>query len=307
MADRLTAPRGAGGGDWVSRLRAGAGYPAVGWTFAIWMTIWYFATNGPLGWLADGLLYRRAAVTWLAGGDPWSISELSDKFHFAGLPPTVVAFVPFALLPEAVAGAVMLAGGIAAAVYVQRRLGLPSWVLVSPPFVVGLYVANPHMITMALLVAGRPWLSALSAAVKVYTVPAMIGDRRWRDVALTVAVYAGSVLLLSDLWALYFSQAGTISGRILVETGGGGFSAYARPMMIPTMVALGLLATFDWRTAGWLAVPALWPGTQVYCATFILPVSLPLFLASSTPIFGAVPFAVIVFAIWRWFHVRQPR
>jgi hypothetical protein len=265
------------------------------WLGSLMLTAWYAWAYGPLPLLGDGLMYRRAAVTWMAGGDPWAPA----RFGFTGLPPTVLAFVPLALAPEPIAGAVLLGLSLAAAVYVVRRLRLPAWVLVSPPVVIGLWVANPHMIVMALLVAGRPWASALSAAVKVYTLPAMVGERRWREVALTVVVFALSVILAHDLWTRYLGEAGAVSARLIMDTEGGGFSAFGRPAMVPTLAALAVLAAIDWRAAGWLAVPALWPGTQVYCATFLLPVSLPLYVASSTPVFGAVPVAVTAYVLWR--------
>lgn len=84
----------------------------------------------------DGRLYYRAAQTWLAGGDPWTayvtqnsfpLSGLWVKFLFTGPPPTVLAFVPFAWIPETIFVIGWLGASVAAAFYTLRRLHLPAW------------------------------------------------------------------------------------------------------------------------------------------------------------------------------------
>ena len=62
-----------------------------------------------------------------------------------------------------------------------------------------------------------------------------------------------------------------------------------------TIVALGLLALRDRRAAGWLAVPALWPASQLHYSTMALPVMSPLlafFLA--IPILRLPPEIILV-------------
>ena len=49
----------------------------------------------------DAKLYRTATLTWLQGGDPWSV--YSGAIRFAAPPPSLLAMLPFALVPETVA------------------------------------------------------------------------------------------------------------------------------------------------------------------------------------------------------------
>jgi hypothetical protein len=263
------------------------------------LTLWYYYTYGPQWGGGDGQLYIAAASRWLAGGDPWKLCGPAGRFCFVGLPPTVALAVPFALLPGWLATPLLLTACAVASVYVVRRLRLPIWVLLSPPIMIGAGIANPHILVFAALISGRPLLAAIGAAEKIYTVPAMLAEQNWRAISLTAVVFVGSVVILWPLWATYLPEAGQVSANLVRDTNGGGFSAYARPSFLPTLAALLVLAAFDWRAAGWIAVPALFPGTQIYVATFLLPVSLPLYVAASTPLFGVVPIAVAGYVLWR--------
>jgi hypothetical protein len=62
-----------------------------------------------------------------------------------------------------------------------------------------------------------------------------------------------------------------------------------------TVVALFLLALRDRRAAGWLAVPAVWPASQLHYSTMALPVMSPLlafFLA--IPVFHLPPEIIVI-------------
>ncbi len=62
------------------------------------------AAIGPPGY--DGMLYREATIRWLDGGDPWQVPD--SGAIFGAPPPTLLAMVPFAILPEVIARPVLL-------------------------------------------------------------------------------------------------------------------------------------------------------------------------------------------------------
>lgn len=53
----------------------------------------------------DLRLYLRGTTEWLRGGDPWSVHF--GTLHFAAAPPSLLPMVPFALLPEDLAIAIL--------------------------------------------------------------------------------------------------------------------------------------------------------------------------------------------------------
>lgn len=46
---------------------------------------------------SNAILYADAAHAWLTGADPWQVIE--GGIRFAGLPPTLLLFAPFAIVP----------------------------------------------------------------------------------------------------------------------------------------------------------------------------------------------------------------
>jgi hypothetical protein len=84
----------------------------------------------------------------------------------------------------------------------------------------------------------------------------------------------------------------------------GGFSAARDPRLFAvTAAAVGLLALVDRRAAGWLSVPALWPATQYFYATFALPLRSPWLAAALALSRGKsaaiVPWAIVAYAVVR--------
>ena len=130
----------------------------------------------------DAKLYRTATLTWLQGGDPWSV--YSGAIRFAAPPPSLLAMLPFAVVPETVAVVAMIGLGVVGTAWALRRLGMPLWWLAFPPFIDGLYNGNPQVLLLPLLVAG---LAPIAALVKIYAVPVPLlrgrveGRRRDRD------------------------------------------------------------------------------------------------------------------------------
>ena len=155
LADFVAAP------NWRKLLHAAGSVALCGW-FAYWVrdSCWSIPTDGRLG--IDGRIYYRAAQAWLDGHDPWlaGVPVSGFRFDFAGPPPTVLAFAPFAMLPEDVFTALWLSITVAAAVYTIRRVKRPMWWLLFPPLVQGVLVGNPQVLCLAVLLAGSDWLAA---------------------------------------------------------------------------------------------------------------------------------------------------
>ena len=64
---------------------------------------------------------------------------------------------------------------------------------------------------------------------------------------------------------------------------------------------LVIIAWHDRRAAGWLAVPALWPASEYYYATMILPIATPLFaFAMAIPWYGVPALVTIGYAAVPW-------
>ena len=260
----------------------------------------------------DGRLYYRAAQVWLAGGDPWTayvtqnsfpLSGLWVRFLFTGPPPTVLAFVPFAWIPEPIFVIAWLGATVVAALYTLRRLHLPVWWILFPPLAQGIFVANPHVVCLALLLSGSKWLQALAAPMKAYAVIPMVGERQWRALAILAVGGAATVVLFWPLWTQYAADYSSTQDWIVGATHGG-FSAARDPrLLVVALAAIGVLALMDLRSAFWLAVPAVWPATQYFYATFALPLRSP-WLAAALAVGvhrpqAGVPWAIIAYVLVR--------
>jgi hypothetical protein len=236
-------------------------------------------------------------LAWLAGGDPWSVSV--GEFHFAGLPPTVVAFAPFTLLPVDTAVILWLVLSAGAAVFVVRHLRLPWYWLLFPPLLQGVTVANPHVLILALLLAGHPAMEGLAAALKGYALVPVAIRLRWRGVVATGTLGLVLVAIFPGLWLVYVRDFPTISAQ-LAHDAAGGFSAtwLGEVLVIPALAALSALWFVDRDAAGWLAVPALWPASQYLYASFVMPIrSAALAAALAIPTRGWTPLVITAYAL----------
>jgi hypothetical protein len=264
----------------------------------------------------DAVIYARGAAAYLQGGSPWDayLQFGSSVAHFAGLPPTVIAFIPFALLPDVLVAGLWVVGSLVAAVVALRALRLPLWWLAFPPLVDGIWSGNPQVAVLALLVASArmEWVAVL---LKVYAIVPLLGERRWRAVFVAGLAFVVTAVLAWPAWIDYLSNLSTITTRLMAESGGG-FSAYRDPLELGiTVAAVLLLATVDLRAAGWLAVPAVWPATQLHYSILAMPViDWPLGFAFAFPDWSTVPLIVLAYAgyrllrdgrgwpshLWRW-------
>lgn len=247
----------------------------------------------------DGMLYRAATIRWLEGGDPWLIPQSGAVY--AAPPPTLLAMLPFAVVPEALARPLLLALGAAASIWMIRRLRLPLWWLAFPPLVDVLWNANPHVFVAPLLVAG---LAPLAAMVKLYAgaVPAIRLD--WKALAATAAVLLVTLPFLP--WGLFIERWPDVSRALNNQSAGGGLSVWVTPFLVPVAVVAALLLGRE-RLAWW-SIPVFWPFTQWYYSSIALPVLTPLAaVALSIPVPGATTVALVIAVGEAYWTSRQKR
>ena len=241
------------------------------------------------GWLAIDLwIYRNAAATALAGGDPWTSSF--EGYRFAAPPPTVVAYLPFAILPPAAALALSAAILFGAAVFAVRRLRLPLWWLLFPPIVESLLVQNPDIVVLALLIAGGTLTGAAAPFVKIYGLVPLAIQGRLRAIAFACLL----LLPTAPLWPGYLSHFTELQ-TVLSSQSVGGLSAWGTPFVVPVAVVLALIGR---KASAWLAVPLLWPSTQLHYSSMALPAlaTRPLLAAAfsvANPLLAPVAFLIV--------------
>ena len=240
--------------------------------------------------LVDSRLYQQATNIWLAGGDPWTLHV--HGVYFAAAPWSLLMYLPTAWLPVEVAGWAWMALGLVAAVWTLRRLGLPLWWLAFPPLAEALWNGNAQPVVLAALLVRAPWGVALAGAIKLYgLVPPILG-RRWRDVAIALVVLSVTLPILP--WGLWVEHRFGFDAATSLTWNG---SAWRFPLLMP--IAVVALVALRHRGGEWLAIPALWPGTQFFYHVFALPVLrdkpwLAALLAVPAPLLA--PIAVIAYA-----------
>lgn len=237
----------------------------------------------------DARHYQRASTAWLAGGNPFAVLEGTTPY-LSG-PHTLLFYAPTSLVPLPVAIAFWMAVGLAASVWLVRRLGLPLWWVLFPPLAHSIWNGNPQTIALALLVLGGPLAAAGAVGFKLYT--GLVLAVRPRE-----AIAAGLLLALTlpfVPWQLYLEQ-GTAAAEHLATAWNG--SAWRLPLLVPpTLVGLWVLRR---KGAEWFAVGALWPATQFYYVAMALPalVKRPIAAAAlALPVPLMTPIVVIALAV----------
>lgn len=270
----------------------------LGWFLIVDVHYWW--THG-LFWAADVLIYTNAAGLWLAGGDPWSYAINGAGTTFGSTPPTLLVFAPLSFLPMPLVVVLVMGAVVAASVLVLRKLDLPLWWLAFPPLFFSIAYGNIMPILLWLVLVDRPWATALATIGKAYAIIPAIVQTKWRH--LLVAGVALAVT--APMWPAYFAR-GTSLGAILNHNWNG--SAWFDPLLLlgPTAIAIAVLRK---REGPWLAIPALWIGTNVTYGVFALPAlvrnpGLAIFLA--TPVKGVPPVAAIATAVERLRSTRRP-
>lgn len=244
----------------------------------------------------DGRLYIEASRAWLAGGDPWDV-QLDGTFYGAP-PPSLLAMAPLVPLPAPLAVGLIAAGGLLGTWWALRRLGIPAWWLLFPPFVDGLWNANPQVLLLPLVVAGSVG-GAAATIVKLYAAVPLVLLGRVRALALAAVALIVTAPLLP--WETYLRRFGEISATLEAQSQEG---MSATTSWVFVVVAVLALAVIGRRRATWLAVPGLWPATQWYYATLAVPGLTPIAAAlMAIPAQGAVVAALAVAAV----EVSLPR
>lgn len=219
----------------------------------------------PVHYGCDAVVYANAARTLLAGGDPWAPG--STALVFAAPPLSALPYLPFIWLPDALIATAWVLIGIAASAYAVRRLRLPLWWLVFPPLVAGVSSGSTAPLVLALLVRGGVVADGFAVVTRVYAAVPLLVLGRWRGLVAAAAVGGATLPFLQ--WDRFVDQLPTIQAT-LSEQARGGLSAAVSPVLV--VIAVAALLALGRRRAAWLAVPALWPDTQLYYASIAMPV-----------------------------------
>jgi hypothetical protein len=111
--------------------------------------------------------------------------------------------------------------------------------------------------------------------MKAYAVIPMVGLRQWRALGILAVAGLVSVVLFWPLWSRYAAEFQANSAWLVGATHGGWSAAPEPQLWVVAAILLAILALMNWRDAGWLAVPTLWPASQFFYATFVLPLRSP--------------------------------
>lgn len=243
----------------------------------------------PATFAIDARHYQRAANAWLAGMDPWTVTE--QGVPYAAGPHTLLFYAPTSVLPVWLASLLWTLAGLGASIWLVRRLALPWWWLAFPPLVHGAWNGNPQTLALAALVAGGTWLAAAAVGLKLYAAVALVFQPR-RLILVGVALAAALPILPIGF---YLESGGNTAAHLSTAWNG---SAWRVPvLLVPTVVALWVLRD---RGAEWLAIPAAWPGTQLYYNAMAMPalVGRPWVAAAmAVPIATAPAIATIALAL----------
>jgi len=261
------------------------------------LLIWFSINTGVLlapfiryPWIlgGDAVVYAESAGLWLAGKDPWG--PLPDTaVTLVSHPHLLLFYAPFAGLPTIITGFTWAFSLLALSAVALRRLGLPLWWLAFPPLVDAIRWGSSDALVFALLVLGPRWLAPIA---KPYTAFPLLGDRRWRDITIALAV--GLVATFFLPWQLFLSHLPDLATEIGLNAQD--LSVFGEPAAM--IVAVAAIAALGWRRGLWLATPVLWPFTQLHYAAMTIPAltrSVAFFFA--VPIPGAPHVGVVVAAI----------
>lgn len=247
----------------------------------------------------DARIYHLAGRDWLEGGNPWAsgIALPSGRFHFAGLPPTVVVFATLSWIPANLVGPLFSVMCAFTAIWVLRRLHLGwQWALF-PPLVQGVLLGQPGILVLGLLLSNHTYTKALAIGLKVYAAVPLILLWRGRPLLWFGTFCLASMFVHGSLWLSWIEQSSGIASRLIEEVGGGvGATTYI--WLVPiTVAALAAMYITNRDAAAWLAVPALWPSAQYHYPVMALPViRLVPALLFSVPVAGMSAIAVVAHA-----------
>jgi hypothetical protein len=247
----------------------------------------------------DARHYQNATAAWLAGGDPWAVTE--SGIPYAAGPHTLLVYAPTSLLPLTVATWLWMLAGLVASIWLVRRLGLPWWWLAFPPLLHSIWNGNPQSIALALLVQGSLVGAVAAVGLKLYAAIPLL--TRWRHLVIAGVVLVAAVLVLP--WQLYLDRGLGVGSHLQTAWNG---SAWRLPLLVPpTLLALWILRRHG---AEWYAVPAVFPATQFYYVAMASPalVGRPVLAALlALPMVLMVPLVVIGLAVRAVLAARTSR
>ena len=266
-----------------------------------WLPVW-FAANAIVGiansardttlLYFDARLYLDATKTWLAGGDPWSVSLAGN--YFAAPPPTLLVHAPLALLPIDLGVAITASLVILGAIATVRLLRLPWWWILFPPLVQCVLSANVQGLLIPLILLRIGWLAGL---LKIYAgVPVTILGK-WRQIAILAGIIVVTIPMLP--WATFLDRYPEISANLEEQT------HYALPtitLIAAAPFALVAMSLVGRERAAWLAVPALWPSQQYYYGSLAMGTRDRIavaVVAVPVPGSGLLALFVVAFLAWR--------
>ncbi len=276
------------------------------WVLPLWFALFsvahamnLFLAPGAFG--LDVRVYHLAAQAWIAGGDPWAVSVWTGLEHpeirFAGPPPTLIPFVLLSWIPVEYVTLVFVLGSTAIALWVLRRLKLPVYWLLFPPIFEAIWVGNMNIAVIALLLFGGVVASTVATLLKGYALVPLLIRGRYVAAAVAAAVTILTVPILP--WSQFLDDYGSITATLAEQSWGGRTSFLTSPIAWAMgAIALVLLGR---ERAAWLAVPLLWPSTQLHYSVLALPVfaTIPfLALAGTVAEPGVLRAGVVVFAFW---------
>jgi hypothetical protein len=242
------------------------------------------------GW--DAVIYARAARALVEGADPWS-AGIPGTFY-AGPPPSLIPFIPFAYLPQAFVQVTWVSLAAVSAIYVIRRLNLAWWWLMFPPLLLAVAAGSSALPLVALMVRGGAVANAGAVVGRIYSAVPLVVLGKIRPLVIATITLIVTAPFLA--WGTYLAEFPRITELTRAQASNGGFSATAVPILIPVaVIGLWLIGR---KRAAWLAVPALWPNAQEYYAVIALPIaaSVPIAtFAMATPLTPGI-IAVGVFA-----------
>jgi hypothetical protein len=278
--------------DWPFLRRWTARLVPLGFFLMSAAVVWKFVSTPE--WIGiDASLYTAASAAWVGGSDPWAVM-LVGVFYSAP-PPTLLAFVPFIWMPPFAVSLLWIVGSFVLGWLAIRSLKLPIWWLAFPPLLDGVLAGNPDVAVLALLVVAGGRLGAIAPFLKIYALVPMIGERCWRQIGLAAALLLVTAFVLP--WGAWFAELPVVT-KHLADTSRT-TSVYGRPILMAiAVVALLALGT---RRAGWLAVPLLWPSTQLHYGTIAIPGLTPfLALVWCVPVPEVWLASTCVFALVQW-------
>lgn len=205
-------------------------------------------------------IYLNAGHHFLDGAPVYTTtlttSVPSDRTHYPYLYPpfTLPLLALLSVVPTTAVRILWTLASVVAVVLAFRLIGVrPRWwlaLLLWPPVFQGLYVGNVAVPAM-LLFAAAPWFGAgllLSSAFKAYNAVTglwLVRERRWRQLALGVAILAGATIVTLPLVGLHQWRAwlaGLDAYRASQPLLPGSLYGAALIRFAPAPIAIGLAA-----------------------------------------------------------------